>query len=97
VSAYPAFFLCNQPGAWCQGGQRIEEERTLDTDVNVAALVRLLYLSGVFIGFGEGVCERHASQRVLVKCGGVGRRFKSLSRLADMTKAQRKHHHMCCE
>lgn len=36
--------------------------RTLDTDVDVATLVRLLYLSGVFIGFGEGVCSRHMSQ-----------------------------------
>jgi hypothetical protein len=62
--------------------------------VNVAALVRLLYLSGVFIGFGEGVCEGHTSQRVLEECGGVGRRFESLSHPADMMNAQRKHNHI---
>lgn len=44
--------------------------------MNVAALVRLLYLSGVFIGFGEGVCSSHTSQRVMPK---VWRRWAALA------------------
>lgn len=44
--------------------------------MDVAALVRLLYLSGVFIGFGEGVCSSHTSQRVMPK---VWRRWAALA------------------
>jgi len=42
-------------GESLNSGQGLASIALLDTDVNVAALVRLLYLSGVFIGFGEGV------------------------------------------
>jgi hypothetical protein len=59
----PPFFCVTSPAPGAKAVRGLREKRgrrTLDTDVNVAALVRLLYLSGVFIGFGEGVCERRA-------------------------------------
>jgi hypothetical protein len=58
------------------GGEMEHHERTLDTDVNVAALVRLLYLSSIFIGFGEGVCKEGrwsaSSSRKEGQAGGRG-------------------------